>query len=460
VLGGPFRYGMNGGNQNPNWGNDKQALLGAAAGCNGQRIKLPEWLFDQWGYDIETKNGDFQSYAANGLTSLIAFVNGPIAAHSTAPAGKQQWELDYYVPKNLYQPVTLADGSINPENYWATYIYKTVQASKDSVKIWEVWNEPDWVADYTVTQTWDTTAPTAADLPRFNGSVFDYVRLLRVSREAALAADPDAKIATGGLGYPAFLGAILRYTDNPDGGKVTSDYPKKGGDYFDVLSFHYYPLYTPGNSDAAVAGFLKQRADMAKELSDAGITGKAFTATETGAPHQVFDMQPSGPEYARSYLLKVMTLAQASGMIGVDWFALSDGSSATDPYSFMGLYQNLALDNTTDDAVMTGNGTAYATLGKLLNGARFDADGTTALALPAAIGGAAFALPSGHQALVLWATASEGETASASYDLATTSKYTSYAWDYTKTQSTQALAPSAGKLTLALTSSPQIFLEQ
>jgi hypothetical protein len=87
VLGGPFRYGVNGGHQNPNWGNDKQAL--------------------------------------------IAFVNGPIAAHSTAPAGKQQWELDYYLPKNLHEPITLADGSINPENYWATNIYKTVQASSE-----------------------------------------------------------------------------------------------------------------------------------------------------------------------------------------------------------------------------------------------------------------------------------------------------------------------------------------
>ncbi len=401
-----------------------------------------------------------QNYEADGLGNMVAFVIGPIAAHSTAPAGTPQWELDYYVPANLYEPVFQADSTVNPQNYWASYIYQTVSHYKQYVKIWEVWNEPDWVSDYTVTQKWATQAPAAADLPRFNGNIFDYVRLLRVTQEAARAADPGALIATGGLGYPTFLSAIARYTDNPTDGSVTSDYPAHGDAYFDVMSFHYYPLYTPGNSDAAAAGFIAQHDAMAKALSDAGVTGKAFTATETGAPHQVFTGQPSGDAYAYSYLLKAMTLAQAAGMIGVDWFTLSDGGTATDPYAFMGLYQDVAMLSTPAQAVLTDTGVAYATLGGLLGGALQDKAATAALALPAGVDGAAFQLPGGHRALVLWATAASGETASATYSLEASTAYVGYAWDYSKTKTSTTLSPSGGAIALSLTSAPQIFVEK
>ena len=35
----------------------------------------------------------------------------------------------------------------------------------------------------------------------------------------------------------------MRYTDNPDGGKVTDQYPAYGGAYFDCDSYHQYPQY-------------------------------------------------------------------------------------------------------------------------------------------------------------------------------------------------------------------------
>ena len=53
--------------------------------------------------------------------------------------------------------------------------------------------------------------------------LFEYIRLLRVTRAAARLADPGARIAVGGLGYPSFLSALLRYTDNPDDGSVSAD---------------------------------------------------------------------------------------------------------------------------------------------------------------------------------------------------------------------------------------------
>jgi hypothetical protein len=57
-----------------------------------------------------------------------------------------------------------------------------------------------------------------------------------------------------------------------------------GGAYFDVLNFRYYPLYTPGNSDAAVAGMFTLKGQFATELAKANAAGKSWNATETGAP--------------------------------------------------------------------------------------------------------------------------------------------------------------------------------
>ena len=122
-----------------------------------------------WGYDIEVN--DMKSYAQLGMGEHIAFMTTPIAAHSTAPGGIPSWQLEYYAPTNLYEPVFLADGNINPNNYWGAYVYKTVSTYKTWVHTWEIWNEPDWVPDWQVTQKWETEAPTKDELVRFNGSI-------------------------------------------------------------------------------------------------------------------------------------------------------------------------------------------------------------------------------------------------------------------------------------------------
>ena len=118
------------------------------------------------------------------------------------------------------------------------------------IHTWEVWNEPDWAANWQATQTWDTQPPNSRR-PRWNDTIFAYVRLLRVTYEVVHKLDPQGKVTLGGIGYPSFLDAILRYTDDPTAGAASAAYPQKGGAYFDVVSYHYYPLFTPGNSDAA-----------------------------------------------------------------------------------------------------------------------------------------------------------------------------------------------------------------
>jgi hypothetical protein len=459
ALGGLFRHGINMGDPNPNFTDNDDGLLSAQAGADSNRLKLPEYFLAQWGATVRTAAA--ASYFTNGMSNLYCFIIGPTQAHSTAPAGSSNTALEQYIPANLYEPIWNSDGTVNPNNYWAAYVSLVVTTYKPWVHNWEVWNEPDWVSDSSLPATWATQPPTAANLPRFNGSIFDYIRMLRITSAVAKKIDPTAQIATGGLGYPTFLAAILRYTDNPTDGSVTSDYPSKGGAYFDVMNFHYYPVFAPGNSDQGVAGFLSLKSQFAAALSAAGIPGKTWNATETGAPRFAVGGAPGGDDYAKNYVMKVMLEGQLNGMVGIDWFDLSDSAApdaSTSSFDYMGLYLDIASLAATTDAVRNDTGWAYTTLGKVLKGAKVDTAGTAALALPATVGGGAFVTAAGKKAYALWAIASSGESATASYDLAAPNGVTAYAWDYAKTAAVQSLPATAGKVTLALTSSVQIFV--
>lgn len=453
---GFFRYGINAGFPNPSWNDEMLSELAVDSGCNSQRVSLPERHLDQWGYDIEL--ADMEHYASLGLDGQVAFLTSPTREHSSAPESAADWELDYYIPKNLYEPITLEDGSINPENYWAAYVYGAVSTYKDHVRIWEIWNEPDWVSDWQVTLDWTESAPSAEDLPRFNGSIYDYVRLLRVSSVAAKLADPDALIATGGLGYTSFLNALLRYTDNPVDGSVSDEYPEKGGAYVDVLSTHHYPIYTSGSSDEAVAAYLEQQRAFQAELDQAGVEVKARETTESGAPHGVIDGFPGGAEYAVNYLMKVMIKAHAAGVDGIDWFTLSDGANvaaADDPYQLMGLYLDVSELETIDQAAPTETGLAYRTLGELLGHARYDATATEALELPAGVDGAAFETASGKRAFALWAVTTGTEEGAA--ELEVDGAFTQYGWDYSESGETATIPEGEP---LPLTGSVRVFVAE
>lgn len=105
------------------------------------------------------------------------------------------------VPAGLDQPV-FTDGTdkpgsgkqINPANPWAEFVYAAVSryrpggllAQKEDweegrgIRIWEVWNEPDFRLFW-------------------SGSIAEYARLLKVAYIAARHADPHAQIMIGGL---------------------------------------------------------------------------------------------------------------------------------------------------------------------------------------------------------------------------------------------------------------------
>ncbi|MFV8749381.1 hypothetical protein ACNOYE_02390 [Nannocystaceae bacterium ST9] len=461
LLGGKFRIGINHGHRNQSWGDAQDSELSRDAGCNSARLKLHEGHLDTWGWGIELE--DMATYEQHGKRDMVAFLIGPTRPHSSAPADAADWELEYWAPTNLYEPTTI-DGAINPDNYWGFYVFQTVMTYRDHVKIWEVWNEPDWVPDWPVTQTWLDSPPLAEQLPRFNADIYAYVRMLRVTREAALLADPEAKVALGGLGYETFLDAVVRYSDDPNGGAVGGEFPELGHAYFDVLNYHFYPHYSGVNSSGSARAFVAKCDAMQAVLESHGVAAKPCMATESGASHVAIEGVPSGPEYARHYAIKLMALAHAHGILGVDWFALSDGAAlgeSQDVYSYMGLVLDVAALASTADATQTDTGVALASYGQIFGEALADLGATTALNLPADVDGAAFRLPDDRRAWVLWAFDEDlDEAASASYELATEVDVLVHQWDWSQTGATQLRAPAAGVVTLDLTAAPQLVVEQ
>ena len=310
-----YRLGNGLGYVGNGWDDGRMSNLSSLAGYDGQRKKLPENHLDYWGYGIEVD--DCKTNTKLGILDVIGYLATPTNAHSSNATTNP--ELCY--PDNLYEPIWLDDGNVNPLNYWANYIYKVVTAYKDYIKIWETWNEPDYTRNYNNVGKWKTSPPDPADLEHWHGTIFQYIRLLRITYEVAKKVDPDCFVATGGLGYPEFLDAILRYTDNPDEGKVTDEYPAFGGAYFDCDAYHQYPqygvtdietgeAYNDNGSDSLAKKVVILKKNHEYTIKQYGFDGKVYPKkiyvnTETGVSSEEKSGSVGGDLVRRNWILKL-----------------------------------------------------------------------------------------------------------------------------------------------------------
>lgn len=286
-----YRMGAGWAGFDDSWSLDNKRALIQYAGFSSMRKKLPEQHFDNWGYGIELEvceaNGKY------GITDLVGYLCTPSKIHSSNVTSNSE----FCYPDHLYEPIWLDNGEVNPNNYWANYIYKVVNTYKKYVKIWETWNEPDYAKYGADTGSWSTKPPKPEDLVNWGGTIFQYIRLLRITYEVAKKVDPDCWVATGGLGYPDFLDAIMRYTDNPVDGSLTKEYPAYGGAYFDCDCYHKYPKWGTvdietgervddrgSDSDARKVVILKKDHHYITKKYGFGdkYPPKIFVATETG----------------------------------------------------------------------------------------------------------------------------------------------------------------------------------
>lgn len=447
---GSYGYGSNMGYYGTHLSDTDIAALAYNAGSHTVRLSLPDWLLTGYGKNARTET--FQKYAAVGLHDLTVFVGEPNDPKINGTTGPDNRETKVFPGaseraktfKGLYEPVWLDAGKtkINPANTFASYLYTAVMIYGDNVKFWEIVNEPDFTyspsgwQDASSPTSWWHVNPSPDDLGNLKAPVQYYVRELRVAYDVIKTLRPDEYVATGGIGYASFLDSVMRNTDNPVDGSVTPQYPQKGGAYFDVLSFHSYPMYGlrhwdnasggfvyTRHSDAAVDVFLSAKNEFAAVLAKYGYDGSRYPAkqwmsTETDLPQTEAGSDWGSAEAARNYIVKTHILAQANGVRQLYKYGLGENSTDNSSFNTMGIYGNLTQPKTTvANAPKTDEWYAMRTLSDTLFGKTYDAAKTAELALPSAVRGAAFRDLSGGYTYVLWAkTATDkSENASAVY---------------------------------------------
>src|SRR5215203_5353101 len=479
---GNYRYGVNQGYYD-GWSSENTATIATGnstvngVGVKSFRIPLNDDFLSFWGVTVEV--GKFQAYASLGADDNVAFVGSPEASHRDQtyyPGSPEQSK----VFKNLYEPIWLdaAQTQINPNNYYAKYLYDVVKTYGPYIKFWEVINEPDftyssagWMGDQNPLPagSWFDHNPTPEELVNLRAPIFSYIRMLRISWDVIKKLQPNDFVCVGGIGYRSFLDAVLRNTDNPSDGSVNSNYPLKGGAYFDMISFHSYPMYSlvVGNrhSDQATAAYIALKNSMDNLAANYGYNGsqyprKQFICTETGVSRVMSGNTWGSNDGQRNYIMKASVLSQKNGIRQVYWFSLGDGTDGNNQHERMGLYYYFGGSGPYNQTA-SDQGKALKTTSDLLYGKNYDAGKTAALNLPTNVEGAAFRAIDGSYTYVLWAKTNTdlSETANASYSFPVTAitaaNVVRKQWDYSETN----ISTSVSKINIQLTGTPSFFTE-
>lgn len=421
------------------------------AGVKSLRPGIFESYAEVAGYDASLPI--FQKYAELGMSEHTVIVGFPSAAHQDPTQYCPGIQSTLFA--NMYSPIW--DGGANgtpynDSNYYAAYLYKTVNQYKDYVRFWEIWNEPGF--DYTgglgyltpaAPNAWWNVNPNPCDY-KLRAPIFHYIRLLRISWDIIKSLDPEAYVVVSGTGYPSFLDAILRNTDNPVDGSVTSEYPLKGGAYFDVMGYHSYPHFDGGlreysdvtqdwiyyrHSDGAANAMLQTKADYQTVLDNYGYNGttypeKQWIITEINLPRKEYpDPSDPGENFIgsalaqRNFIIKAMVTCMANGIQQMQVYKLAEDTEFDNSYSefdLMGLYKKLDYNHSYYQA-LNEVGIAHKSASDVLFGKTFDPVRTAQMQLPANVGGAAMKDATGNFTYVLWAKTltDMSETASATY---------------------------------------------
>lgn len=119
--------------------------------------------------------------------SVLAVVDGT-PQWAVAPG----WPHGNSPPMGLDQPAFLANGNVNPDNLWASFVSVVATRYSKHIAAWEIWNEPD-TPDF------------------WNGTPAQYARLLTVAHDVLARLEPDAPVLVGGLaiGDDVFLSDVV-----------------------------------------------------------------------------------------------------------------------------------------------------------------------------------------------------------------------------------------------------------
>jgi hypothetical protein len=191
------------------------------------------------------------------------------------------------VPKNLDLPID------DPNNYWANFVYKTVEyyASR-GVTHYIIWNEPD------------IEAGTFGH--EFSGTLDDYFQLLKVAYLSAKRANPSAIIHLAGTTYwhdvnegraPYFERLMDRILEDPEA--QANNY------YFDVMSLHiYFRVETVYSIVEEMQAMLEQH----------GMNKRIWINEMNAAPTNDPNWQVTRPQYPLDLQMQANFILQATAL--------------------------------------------------------------------------------------------------------------------------------------------------
>jgi polysaccharide biosynthesis protein PslG len=190
---------------------------------------------------------------------------------------------------------------------WETFVAATAARYRGQVEVWEVWNEPD---------------------ARFfwRGSPAQYAQLLAGAYTRIKAADPNARVALGGLAQGGG-GLVSDFLQQVLG---NASYP--AGRYFDLHNIH-----TNFRTPSAIAA---QIANNAAILSRYGVS-KRIIATEASytseSAYQTLSGYTGGQDGQARYLVDAYKAMVGNGLLIAVWATLADYTASPGPYSASGL---------------------------------------------------------------------------------------------------------------------------
>jgi hypothetical protein len=216
---------------------------------------------------------------------------------------------------------TYANGPINIDDLdsFAAFVEAAVERydgdgfedapGSPDVKHWEFYNEPDDVLE-----------------PRWGNAGDEYANMLSTVFPAVKSADPSAQVLIGGLAYDwfdyqggrfnrQFLDDVLAF----DGGV--------GGDYFDLMNFHIYPLFWNNWTDHESPGLLEKSVYIMDKLASYGYPDKGLVITEAGWHSNVPENPgaPAGdPEDQARFVVELFTQSMAADARIMIWWMLYD----------------------------------------------------------------------------------------------------------------------------------------
>ncbi len=261
-----------------------------------------------------------------------------------ARAAAQGYEIILTVWENPAWAADTTCGPIRAEHLPTFAAFLQAAAARYSgppyhVRHWALYNEPDnGDAVDNTGGCWGRTHPNHA--PGAGGAA--YAHMLTYAYPAIKAGNPQAKVLIGGLAYdfwyPSWGGPF-------DRNFLSELLAAGGGNYFDLINFHYYPAFAFNwNSGDRYTSNIYGKAKAIQDGVAAAMGGvrKPVICTEVGRPTAgpPGDALPYSEELTARYVLQAHARALSFGMHPVIWFMAADSDGMSRKYGL--LYSDLS----------------------------------------------------------------------------------------------------------------------